>query len=452
MDGPSDETRESLSRTPAHELAVDCLLAGIEAAHPSAIVADAVSVHGESLTITAVDGTSVTYDLSAYGDVIVIGGGNAAGEMAAALETRLGDRLAGGVVVTDTPAETTDVETVPGDHPLPSPRGVAGTERLLERVDAAGADDLIISVISGGGSALLAAPVDSIGVGDLRRLTTELLASGAPIDEINAVRKHCSAIKGGRLARRSAPASVVNLVLSDVVGDDLGVIASGPTAPDPTTYADALSVVDGYDLELPTSVREHLRAGTDGEVPETPTTSDPAFDRIASHVIGNGRNALTAAAKTAADHGYESLLLAAGVRGEARESALTHAAIAAECRETGSPTEPPVVLLSGGETTVTLAEDHGKGGPNQEFALSAGVELDDADIVVGSVDTDGIDGATDVAGAVVDADTVSEERARAALDRNDAFPALDDADALLRTGPTGTNVNDLRVFVVPGPE
>ena len=245
-----------------------------------------------------------------------------------------------------------------------------------------------------------------------------------------------------------APATVATLVLSDVVGDDLSVIASGPTVPDPSTYANALEVLERYDLDVPRAVRDHLEAGADGDRPETPTADDPAFDRVETHLLGSGRTALEAARETAAERGYEPLLLAAGVRGEARESALTHAAIAEECRESGSPVSPPAVLLSGGETTVTLGDEHGRGGPNQEFVLSGALELEREGIVVASVDTDGIDGATDAAGAIADATTVPEAAGRDALERNDALPVLEDADAVIRTGPTGTNVNDLRAFVV----
>ena len=457
----SIERRDALARTPAHDVALDCLASGIAAAHPETLVAEALSVDGSVLTVRPVagagaDGSPVEYDLDAFDDVVLLGGGNAAGTLASALESTLGTRLSGGVVVTDNPSETARIDVLRGDHPLPSERGIAGTRRLLDRADAAGADDLVITAITGGASALLAAPVSSLSLFDLRATTRELLASGATIDEINAVRKHCSAIKGGQLARMAAPATVVTLAVSDVVGDDRSVIGSGPTVPDPSTYADALAVLDRYDLDVPDSVREHLQAGAAGGRPETPTAADPAFDRTNTHVIGSGRTALAAARETAAEHGYTPMALASGVRGEARESALTHVAIAEECRDAGAPVSPPAVLLSGGETTVTLGDDPGSGGPNQEFATSGAVALADAGdgagdgsaVVVASVDTDGIDGSTDAAGAVVDGATLSAAAGRDALDRNDTYAALSDAGAIVRTGPTGTNVNDLRVLVV----
>ena len=457
--------RDRIARTPAHGVALECLTAGIEAALPAAVVADAVSVRDGTLRIEGVDGSTGEYALGAYDEVRLLGAGKAADGMADALADRLGDRLDGGVVVTDDAADTTDTtaegpaatdsesgrpfETVPGDHPLPSERGVEHTRRAVEVAEAAGADDLVVVAVTGGASALFAAPVAPISVADLRAVTDALLASGASIAEINAVRKHCSAVKGGRLARVAAPATVVTLAVSDVVGDDRSVIGSGPTVPDPSTYADALATVERYDLSVPATVREHLRAGAAGERSETPAAGDAAFERSRTFVVANGRTALDAAAAAAAAAGYEPLVLAAGVRGEAREAALTHVAVAEECAETGAPATPPAVVLTGGETTVTLGGDApGSGGPNGEFVAAAGAALDRDGIVVASVDTDGIDGATDAAGGIVDATTLSSNEARDALDRHDVAPSLASADALLRTGPTGTNVNDLRAIVV----
>ena len=454
--------RERIARTPAHGVALECLTAGIEAALPAAVVADAVSVRDETLRVEGVDGSTEEYALDAYDEVRLLGAGKAADGMADALADRLGDRLDGGVVVTDGAADATTegpaatdsasarpFEALPGDHPLPSERGVEHTRRAVEVAEAAGADDLVVVAVTGGASALFAAPVAPVGVAGLRAVTDALLASGASIAEINAVRKHCSAVKGGRLARVAAPATVVTLAVSDVVGDDHSVIGSGPTVPDPSTYDDALATVERYDLSVPATVREHLRAGAAGERSETPAAGDAAFERSRTFVVANSRTALDAAAAAAAAAGYEPLVLAAGVRGEAQEAALTHVAVAEECAETGTPATPPAVVLTGGETTVTLGGDApGSGGPNGEFVAAAGVALDRDGIVVASVDTDGIDGATNAAGGIVDATTLSSEKARDSLDRHDVAPLLASADALLRTGPTGTNVNDLRAIVV----
>ncbi|EMA62321.1 glycerate kinase type-2 family protein [Halorubrum kocurii] len=470
--------RERLARTAGHGIALDCLAAGIEAALPERLVRDAASVTDGTLRIAGVDGAVGEYDLDAYDRIVLLGAGKAAAGAARGLAGVLGggdaevdealvvtdDPPAGGGEPSTNPSAAAGIEVIPGDHPLPSERGVESARRVLDAAERAGPDDLVLAVVTGGGSALLAAPADPVSVEDLRALTSGLLASGASIDEINAVRKHCSAVKGGGLARAAAPATTVALAVSDVIGDPLDTIASGPTVPDPSTYADALAVLDRYDLDAPAAVRERLSAGAEGDRPETPAAGDPAFARSAAFVVGNGRTALDAAAGAAAERGYQPLVLSASVRGEAREVGPTHAAIAEECAARGSPVEPPAVLLSGGETTVTLsdAEEPGTGGPNAEFVASAGVALaegplgdgarteDETDhrVVVASVDTDGLDGPTDVAGAVADATTLDPDAARDALDRHDVYPLLDDADALLETGPTGTNVNDLRAIVV----
>jgi hydroxypyruvate reductase len=264
---------------------------------------------------------------------------------------------------------------------------------------------------------------------------------------MNAVRKHLSAVKGGLLARAAHPATVVSLVFSDVVGDDLDVIASGPTVPDTSTFADALDVLDRYGVAVPDAVEDRLERGAAGDLPETPDPGDPAFDRTTAHVLADNFTALSAARDAAEAAGFDALVLSSRVRGEAREAAKVHAGIAEECAATGNPVEPPAVLLSGGETTVTV-RGSGRGGRNQEFALSAALELA-TDVVVASVDTDGIDGSTDAAGALVDASTVEDPgAARRALADNDAFGYLDDRGATVYTGRTGTNVNDLRALVV----
>lgn len=434
--------RATLERSPAHGVALDCLDAGVRAAHPERVIAETVTLEGNILSVAG-----TTYDLDRYDRIELVGGGKAAGTVAQALESLLGDRLDGGVVVTDEPADLDSVELVVGDHPIPSARGQAGAERVLETAEAADADTLLLVTISGGGSALLPAPREGVSLDALRAVTEALLASGAAIDEINAVRKHCSAIKGGGLAAAARPADTVGLVLSDVVGNDLGVIASGPLSPDSTTFDDALAVLDRYDVDAP-SVRALLERGSAGELAETPGAADPVFDAVDVHVLADGRTALEAAAAVAADRGYEPHILSSRIRGEAREAATTHVAIAEEVRETGDPFPAPTVLLSGGETTVTI-RGNGTGGPNQEFALSAGISLDIQNVVVASMDTDGRDGVSGAAGAVVDSGTVQDiAAARIALDDNDAGGYLDGRGALLSTGPTGTNVNDLRAVVV----
>ncbi|SFG77081.1 hydroxypyruvate reductase [Halopelagius inordinatus] len=439
-------TLDADTPTSAHRTAAACLGDAIDAVLPDRVVRDSVSLRGDTLAIG-----EESYDLSEFERVVVVGGGKAADGVADALEAVLGDRIDAGAVVTPTPGEGGRIERLPGDHPVPSERGVESARRLVELLDDADEDTLVLAVVTGGASAVIPTPAEGVSLSDLRATTDELLRSGADISELNAVRKHLSTLKGGGLARRAAPATVVGLVFSDVVGNDLGVIASGPTAPDETTYGDALSVLDRYDLSVPDSVRDRLERGAEGDLPETPTRGDPVFESVRNHVLADGHTALSAARETARERGYDAFVLSSRVRGEAREAAKTHDAIAEEIAATGDPVSPPAVVLSGGECTVTVRGD-GEGGPNLEFCLSAARELETA-AVVAAVDSDGEDGGTDVAGAVVDDRTVeSGDEAAAALADNDALPYLRARNALVRTGPTGTNVNDLRVVVVAGDE
>jgi glycerate 2-kinase len=438
------ENAETIATNSRRELAVRAIREGIEAAHPDAVVPGHVSVSGERLTVGG-----ETVDLTGVDRLVVLGGGNGAGRMAAALESVLAERIDGGLVVTDDPAETAVAEVREGTHPLPSRQNREATTELLERARKLGENDLALVVISGGGSALLTQPVGDLSLQAYREVTTALVESGATIDEINAVRKHLSQIKGGRLAATLAPASIRTLVISDVVGNRLDVVASGPTTPDPSTYDDALTVLDRYDVAAPTA-RRILDAGVRGDRSETPTAGNPIFDGVDTHVLADNRTALDAAADVCGEAGYLPLVFSSRIEGEASEVGVVHAGIATECAETGTPIATPAALLSGGEATVTVTGD-GRGGPNQEFALGAGLTVETDALVVG-VDTDGIDGSTDAAGAIVDASTVTEKNAaQSALDRNDAYSYLATHDGLVRTDHTGTNVNDLRLVLVGEP-
>lgn len=424
--------RTAHARSDAHELALDCLAAGIEAALPERAVERELSLDGETLVVAG-----ARYDLTAYDRVLVLGGGKAAGGLARALESLLGDRIDAGAVVTDSATDLDRIECHVGEHPVPGEGSLAGTERVLDLARRADESTLVLTPVTGGGSALLTAPAGDLELTDLQNVTEALLDAGADIAAVNTVRRHCSAVKDGGLARACAGATVVGLLLSDVVGDDPAVVASGPTAPGGTVPEDARAVLDRFGIEAP-AVREHLRNAT--------PASDPG-DPPRNVVLANARMALSVARAVAEDRGYRTCLLAAGVRGEAREAALTHVAVAEEVRASGNPVEAPAVVLSGGETTVTVEGD-GTGGPNQEFCLAAAVDLD---AVLACVDTDGRDGSTDTAGALVDGTTVEDSAAaREALHGNDAHPYLEERGALLRTGRTGTNVNDLRVLVVDG--
>jgi|APHM01.1.fsa_nt_gi Putative glycerate kinase len=436
--------REQLAASPRHDVVLDALTAGVRAAQPAAVVERTVSRAGSSLVVG-----DAAYDLAQYDETRLIGGGKGAGGLAAALEPKLADQLTGGTVVTTTPAPTDCVEMVTGTHPLPSATNRSGTDRLLTHADAAGADDLVVVVLTGGGSALLAAPADGLTVAELTPVTTRLLDAGAPIDDLNAVRKHLSAIKGGRLADRIAPATALVVVVSDVVENRLSVIASGPTAPDPTTYEDAHAALDQHGIAAPEATGV-LEAGMRGDRPETPAAPD-AFDHVTHEVIADNQTALAAAATACEAAGYPALTHE-HVTGAARNAGQRYAGVVRSCLTDGEPLSPPVAVLSGGETTVTVDGD-GTGGPNQEFVLAASRALADAQgaVAVGAIDTDGSDGPTNAAGALLAPTALTNtdtDAAATALKTNNAYPYLDQRDSLIRTGATGTNVNDLRVIVI----
>jgi glycerate 2-kinase len=397
----------------------------------------------------------VRISLTRYRRVLGVGAGKADAPMAKALE-----RLSAGLIVVKEghalPLATIAVQEA--GHPVPDARGVQGTEKILALVDNAGEQDLIFCVISGGGSALLVAPAEGVTLPDKQEVTRLLLACGATIHEINAVRKHLSRVKGGELARRAYPATVVSLMLSDVVGDDLDVIASGPTIPDSSTFVRAKEVLERYRIwdRVPTSVRRRLEQGIRDEIPETPKAGDKVFERCHYQLVGTNLQALTAAGEKAATLGYRVLILSAGIEGETREIAKAHAAIAKEVVRSENPIPPPACILSGGETTVTLQGD-GKGGRNQEFVLAAALALNkEHHIVVLSGGTDGNDGPTNAAGAVADEETLPRAYA-AGLDpsrhlaQNDAYPFFAALGDLLITGPTRTNVMDVRIMLVDRP-
>ena len=395
-------------------------------------------------------------ELGRGGRVWVVGAGKAAAPMAAAVERIFGARVAGGLVVTKyghgEPLRR--VELREAGHPVPDQAGVEASRDLAAVLRAVRAGDLVVCVISGGGSALLPSPVEGVALAEKQEVTRLLLGCGATIDEINAVRKHLSVLKGGGLARLAGPASLLTLILSDVVGDPLDVIASGPTVPDPTTFATALEVLDRHHLtgRVPASIRSRLEAGARAEVAETPKPGDPAFARAVTVMVGTNALAISAAAARARALGYRPLVLSTTVTGETREVAAVHAAMARELAASGRPARRPACLLSGGETTVTL-RGAGKGGRNQEFALAAALGMAGLPrVAVLSAGTDGNDGPTDAAGAYADGDTVARARAAgldpaAALEANDAYPFFEALGDLVITGPTRTNVMDLRMIL-----
>ena len=400
--------------------------------------------------------------LAGPGHILVVGGGKAGAAMAAGVEAALVgslDRLSG---VVNVPMESVRPLRVlrlhaarPAGSNQPTAEGVAGVQAMLDLVAKAGPHDVGLCLLSGGGSALLPAPVAGITLQDKQHVTALLHACGATINEMNCVRKHLSAIKGGRLAQAFGARPLFSLIISDVIGDPLDVIASGPTAPDPTTFADALAILDRYGLrkKVPPSVLAHLERGRAGGFPETPKTLPPSVHNL---VLGNNSRALDAAQGQAEKWGYTVLNLGSYIEGETRHAAVVLAGIARSIRADGRPLRPPVCLLSGGETTVTLGPSPGRGGRNQEWVLSAAAYLGAAglrNMVVLSGGTDGEDGPTDAAGALADESTLTRAATMgldpaAYLERHDAYSFFEATGDLLKTGLTQTNVMDVRVVLI----
>ena len=385
------------------------------------------------------------------GRTIVIGAGKGSAQMARAFE-RAWDGPMSGLVVTRysyaVPCER--IEVIEAAHPVPDAVGLDGARRLFEAVKGLSADDLVVALISGGGSALLPSPAQGLTLEDEIAVNRALLASGAPISAMNTVRKHVSAIKGGRLAAAAWPAKVVSLIVSDIPGDQPSLVSSGPTVPDGSTRADALAIVDMYRMDLPDAVMWHLGS----PAADAPLPDDPRFARNEVRVIASAARSLEAAAEVARKAGFEAVILSDAVEGEAREVAKVHAAIAREVATSDRPFRKPVAILSGGETTVTLRGTGGRGGRNGEFLLSLAIGIEGIEGVSAfAADTDGIDGSEENAGAFADSTTVARLRAKglgakALLNANDSWSAFDVLGDLFQPGPTGTNVNDLRVVVV----
>ncbi|MCG6878958.1 MAG: glycerate kinase [Deltaproteobacteria bacterium] len=397
------------------------------------------------------------FDLKQFDRISLVGGGKATAPMAKAMEALLGDRIHTGMInvkygFTD---ELNVTQTVEASHPLPDENGAKGTETIMNFLAKATDKDLIISLISGGGSALLCQPAQGISLAEKQAVTGMLLDCGASIDEINTVRKHLSAAKGGQMARAAFPATVINLMLSDVVGDKMDVIASGPFVPDPSTFKDAFGVLRKYDLkDVPESIVRRLEDGSQGLISDTPKAGDPVFLYVSNIIVGSNMLALEAAQKKAREFGYNTLILSSLIEGETRDVARVHCAILREICRTGRPMAEPACIISGGETTVTI-RGKGLGGRNQEFCLVSAIEIAELPdkMVVLSGGTDGNDGPTDAAGAVVDPHTV--ERGRSAglwaidyLNNNDAYHFFEKTEDLLMTGPTNTNVMDVRLLLI----
>lgn len=426
--------------------------AGLSAVDPEKAVKKFVRRTGNRLHVG-----DRSYELSNFKKVILIGAGKGTAPMARALEDLLGNSLTAGCIIVKYGhgIHLRKTEVIEAGHPIPDNAGLAGTERILQQLQHCSSEDLVICAFSGGGSALLPAPVASINLSQKQEATRLLLECGATIDEINAVRKHLSRVKGGGLAKAASAATVVTLVLSDVIDDRLDVIASGPTVSDESTFKDCLHVIDKYDLtdRLPMEVRKVLEEGAAGRLPETAKAGDPVFSRVQNLIVGNIRAALLAAREAALAAGYKTQILSSRIEGEAKEVAKVFSAIAKEIRDSGIPISPPACVLAGGETTVTV-RSNGKGGRNQELALAAAIALDGwGRIALLSAGTDGTDGPTDAAGAFADGQTCHNARriGMVPLDyllRNDSYSLFDRIGDLFKTGPTRTNVMDIICLLI----
>ncbi len=407
------------------------------------------------------DGTLIVgrkrYNLARFDRIFVLGAGKASAAMGQAAERILGRRITAGLVQTKYGHGATfkRIEVHEAGHPVPDENGVTGARRLAQMAEQAGPRDLVIFLISGGASALTPYPAEPITLAEKQATTRLLLECGATIHEINAVRKHISAFKGGQLARLANPATLVTLMLSDVIGDSMDVIGSGPTVPDHSTFATAHGIFEKYSLldRVPPAVLTRLRQGIEGTLPDTPKPGDPAFEKTQNLIVGSNRLAVDAAARKARELGYRTLVLSTFIEGETRDAAGVHAAIAKEIRAAGQPLKPPACIISGGETTVTI-KGNGLGGRNQEFVLAAAMAIagmENAAVLSGG--TDGTDGPTDAAGAIADGSTVARAAASGLmaadfLNRNDSYHFFEPLGDLIKTGPTRTNVMDVRLILV----
>ena len=448
---PALYEREGLEGVRRRQI-VQILQAALDAVEPAAAVRRQLRREGDTLRAG-----ERCYDLRNYAHVYVVGAGKAGAPMAQAVEDVVGERVAAGLVNVKHgyTLPTRLIRLNEAGHPIPDESGVAGARGIAELLEAAGEDDLVLCLISGGGSALMTLPVEGVTLDDVRHLTDLLLRAGATINEINAIRKHLDGLKGGNLARLAHPAQVVSLILSDVVGNPLDVIASGPTAPDSSSFAEAYGLLERYALlpEVPDSVADHLRRGVRGEINDTPKAGDPIFERTQHVIVASNDIAARAAELAAQGQGFHALLLSTYVEGEAREVAKVFAALAKEVLASGRPVPRPACIIAGGETTVTI-RGNGKGGRNQEMALAGAMciqGLHDAAIVC--LATDGTDGPTDASGALADGMTTRRARALgldpwAYLENNDSYGFFARLDDLLLTGPTNTNVNDLALVFV----
>ncbi len=438
----------------ARILALESLESALKAADPKTIVKNKLALNGSLLQIE-----QCCFDINKFKHVYVVGGGKASGSMAEALEEILGPNINEGIINVPHGSlqKAKKIKLHGASHPLPDQASVEGTKQILAIVEKATEADLVICLISGGGSSLMSLPREGITLKEKRELTNTLLRSGATIREINSVRKHLSGFKGGWLAKKAYPATILNIILSDVVGDPLDTIASGPTVPDETTFAEAKTVLEKYELwqHLPYSMRKVFEDGETGTIQETPKSQDKIFDRVYNFVIGNNRTASLAACQYLKSQQINTILLTSTIEGEARCVGTLLASIANEIIVSHNPSDKPVAIIVGGETTVKVA-GNGLGGRNQELVLAAVFHIKnnlDCTIVAASLGTDGVDGPTDAAGAIVDNNTYVRSlklglKPEVFLAENDSYHLFSNLNDLIFTGQTGTNVNDISLIIV----
>jgi len=438
----------------ARRIALDCILSALNAVNPKQAVFNTVKRRENLLVIGR-----YKFDLTEYRNIYVLGGGKASGLMAEAIEEILGDKITSGIINvlkgTEKMVKTKKIKINGATHPIPGEEGVNSTKAMLEIARKAGKDDLIIALISGGGSALMPCPADPVTLEDKKTVTNLLLKCGATINEINVVRKHLSEFKGGQLAKTAYPATLVNLIISDVVGDPLDIIASGPTVPDSSTFQDAYNVLKKYDLlnKIPENIKKRIQLGLSGKIDETPKPGDKIFRNVHNILIASNRTACVAAVKKARELGINSMLLSTYIEGEARHVGAVLAGLAKEIHNYDTPIKKPAVIVCGGETTVTVV-GNGKGGRNQELALGSALKISGLNgIVIASVGTDGKDGTSDAAGAIVDGQTLKRAQklgldATKYLANNNSYMFFKKLGDAIFTGTTGTNVNDLIIIVV----
>jgi glycerate 2-kinase len=438
----------------ARLLALESLETALKAVDPKTIVKNKLSLNGSFLQVE-----KHSFDINKFNHVYVVGGGKAAGPMAEALEEILGNNIDEGTVNVPHGSlyKTKIIKFHGASHPLPDEASVEGTKQILNVVEKASEDDLVICLISGGGSSLMSLPREGVSLKEKRELTNALLRCGATIREINSVRKHLSGFKGGWLAKKTYPATILNIILSDVVGDPLDTIASGPTVPDETTFAEAKTVLEKYELwqHLPLSIQKIIEEGKKDRIQETPKSQDNVFDKVYNLVIGNNRTASFATFQYLKSQELNTVLLTSTIEGEARCVGALLASIAKEIFVSDNPLPKPAAVIVGGETTVKVS-GNGLGGRNQEVALAAAIQLQnnlDCTVVVASLGTDGVDGPTDAAGAIVDVNTYARAvelglKPEVFLAENDSHSFFSNLRDLIITGQTGTNVNDISLIIV----